>query len=165
MKLPCCTKAITHNIVVAICAKLLNFTFFSARWVSVQPATTDSTLCLCTRYPLRHGGPKQFGVLKLPEICTHDQDWKLNPRPSDLESNALSTWLQSLQSIWPNVIVKPSESINLDGWADQGLIRDLGCIRGNTVVLHLVTILPVFKQVSQIYFTKSKFLAFCHLLP
>ena len=35
------------------CSK--EFTFPLARWVPMQPATIDSTLDLCTRYPLRPG--------------------------------------------------------------------------------------------------------------
>ena len=51
----------------------------------------DSTLDLCTRYPLRLGGLRQCGIQSLPDTSTHDQHWELNPRPSDLEANALST--------------------------------------------------------------------------
>ena len=57
-----------------------------------QPATIDPTLDLCTRYPLRLGGPRQCGIWSLPDTSTHGQHWESNPRPSDLESNALSTW-------------------------------------------------------------------------
>ena len=57
-----------------------------------QPATIDPTLDLCTRYPLRLGGPRQCGIRSLPDASTHGQHWESNPRPSDLESNALSTW-------------------------------------------------------------------------
>ena len=57
-----------------------------------QPATIDPTLDLCTRYPLRLGGPRQCGIRSLPNTSTHGQHWESNPRPSDLESNALSTW-------------------------------------------------------------------------
>ena len=57
-----------------------------------QPATIDPTLDLCTRYPLRLGRPRQCGIRSLPDTSTHDQHWELNPRPSDLESNALLTW-------------------------------------------------------------------------
>ena len=57
-----------------------------------QPATIDPTLDLCTRYPLRLGGPRQCGIRSLPDTSTHGQHWESNPRPSDLESNALSTW-------------------------------------------------------------------------
>ena len=57
-----------------------------------QPATIDPTLDLCTRYPLWLGGPRQCGIRSLPDTSTHGQRWESNPRPSDLESNALSTW-------------------------------------------------------------------------
>ena len=57
----------------------------------MQPATIDTTLDLCTRYPLRLGGPRQCGIRSLPDTSAHDQHWEPNPRPSDLESNALST--------------------------------------------------------------------------
>ena len=57
-----------------------------------QPATIDPTLDLCTRYLLRLSGPRQCGFRSLPDTSTHGQHWESNPRPSDLESNALSTW-------------------------------------------------------------------------
>ena len=57
----------------------------------MQPATIDPTLDLCTRYPLRLGGPRQCGIQSLPDTSTHGQQWESNPRPSDLESNTLST--------------------------------------------------------------------------
>ena len=57
----------------------------------MQPATIDPTLDLCTRYPLRLGGPRQCGIRSLSDTSTHGQHWESNPRPSDLESNALST--------------------------------------------------------------------------
>ena len=57
----------------------------------MQPVAIDPTLDLCTRYPLRLGGPKQCGIRSLPDTSTHGQHWESNPRPSDLESNALST--------------------------------------------------------------------------
>ena len=60
-----------------------------ARWVPMQPATIDPTLDLCTRYPLRLSEPRQCG--SLPDTSTHGQHWESNPRPSDLESNVLST--------------------------------------------------------------------------
>ena len=57
----------------------------------MQPATIDPTLDLCTMYPLRLGGPRQCGIQSLPDTSTHSEQWESNPRPSDLESNALST--------------------------------------------------------------------------
>ena len=66
-------------------------TFPLASWAPVQPATIDLTLDLCTRYPLRLGGPRQCGIRSLPDNSTHGQHWESNPRPSDLEFNALST--------------------------------------------------------------------------
>ena len=56
-----------------------------------QLANIYPTLDMCTRYPLRLGGPRQGGIRSLPDTSTHDQHWKSNPRPSDLESNTLST--------------------------------------------------------------------------
>ena len=50
----------------------------------MQPATIDPTLDLCTRYPLRLGGPRQCGIQSLPNTSTHGQHWESNPRPSDL---------------------------------------------------------------------------------
>ena len=69
----------------------LPFTFPVARWAPMQPATIDPTLDLCTRYPLQLGGPRQCGIRSLPDTSTHSQHWESNPRPSDLESNAVST--------------------------------------------------------------------------
>ena len=57
----------------------------------MQPPSIDPTLDLCTRYPLRLGGPRQYGIQSLPDTSTHGQHWESNPRPSDLESKALST--------------------------------------------------------------------------
>ena len=52
----------------------------------------DSTLDLCTRQRLQMGGPRQSGAQSLHDTSTHYQCWESNPRPSDLESNALFTW-------------------------------------------------------------------------
>ena len=41
-----------------------------------QPATIDPTLDLCTRYPLRLGGPRQCGIRSLPDTSTHGQHWE-----------------------------------------------------------------------------------------
>ena len=71
-----------------------DFTFPLARWAPIQPATIDPTLDLCTTYPLQPGEPRQCGIRSLPDTSTHSQHWESNPRvprPSDLESNALST--------------------------------------------------------------------------
>ena len=57
----------------------------------MQPATIDPTLDLCIRYPLRLGGPRQCGIRSLPDTSTHSHHWESNPRPCDLEFNALST--------------------------------------------------------------------------
>ena len=67
-----------------------DFTFPLARQAPMQPATIHPTLDLCTRYPLRLDGPRQCGIRSLPDTSTHGQQWESNPRPSDLESNALS---------------------------------------------------------------------------
>ena len=56
----------------------------------MQPATVDPTLDLCTRHSLRVGGPRQCGIQSLFNTSTHGQQWESNPRPSDLEFNALS---------------------------------------------------------------------------
>ena len=85
-----------HNLQKFTERKLYNntcstdFTFPLARWAPVQPATIDPTLDLCTRYPLRLGGPRQCGIQSLPDTSAHGQHWELNPRLCDLESNALS---------------------------------------------------------------------------
>ena len=54
----------------------------------MQPATIDPILKLCTRYPLRLGGPRQCGMRSLPDTYTHGLLWESNPRSS--ESSALS---------------------------------------------------------------------------
>ena len=73
-------------------ACLTDFTFPLARWAPMQPATTDPTLDLCTRYPLRPGGLRQCGIQSLrTDTSTHGQRRESNPRPSDLHSNILST--------------------------------------------------------------------------
>ena len=61
-----------------------------AKWAPMQPATIDPTLDLCTRYPLRLGGPRQRGIRSLPDTCTHGQHWEsldlliLSPTPYPL---------------------------------------------------------------------------------
>ena len=57
-----------------------------------QPAARDPTLVPCTRYPLWLGGPRLCGIRRLSDTSTRGQQWESNSRPSDLESNALSTW-------------------------------------------------------------------------
>ena len=37
-----------------------------------------------TRYPSLLGGRRQYRMRSLPKTSTHDQQWELNPRPSDL---------------------------------------------------------------------------------
>ena len=74
-----------------------------------QPASIDPTLDLCTRYPLWLGGPRKCGIHRLPNTSTHGQHWESHPRPSDLESNALSTW--------PHVIAKKRGECKVaNGW-------------------------------------------------
>ena len=62
----------------------------------MQPAAIDLTFDLCTRCPVRLGEQRQYGIGSLPDISTHGQQWESNPRPFDLESNALSTGLHAL---------------------------------------------------------------------
>ena len=81
----------------------------------MQPATIDPTFYLCTIYPLRLGGWRQCEIPSLPDSSTHGQHWESNPRPSDLESNALCLWHRLPQvticnrqaattlNMWPNV--------------------------------------------------------------
>ena len=57
-----------------------------------QHVIIDPTLDLCTRYPLWLGGLRLCGIRSLPDTSTHGQYWESKPRPSDLESNALTTW-------------------------------------------------------------------------
>ena len=88
-----------------------------------QPATIDPTLNLCTRYPLRLGGPRQCGIRSLPNTSTHGQHWESNPRPSDLESNALSTW--------PHVPMRQKASLHSNCNAPTG------CQGYRTIILQL----------------------------
>ena len=83
-----------------------DFTFPLARWTPMQPATIEPTLDLCTRYPLRLGRPRQCGIRSLPDTSTYGQHWDSNPRPSDLESNALSTGPHALY-IWKYTYTGP----------------------------------------------------------
>ena len=66
------------------CAYSADLTFPLSRWVPMQSGTIDPTLDLCTRYPLRLGGPMQCGTQTFPDTATHEQHWESNPRPSDL---------------------------------------------------------------------------------
>ena len=66
-------------------------TFPLATWGSMQSAAIDPTLDLCTRYPLQLGGPRQCVIRSLSNTSTFGQHWESNPRPCNLESNALST--------------------------------------------------------------------------
>ena len=81
-----------------------------------QPATIHLTLDLCTRYPSQLGGLRQCGIRSLADNSTHNQYLKLNPRPSDLESNALSTWLSAPTLIflysWFEVMAEAEKSRN-----------------------------------------------------
>ena len=52
---------------------------------------SNFVLDLDTRYPLRLGGPRQYGIQSLPDTSTHGKHWESSPRLSDLESNTLST--------------------------------------------------------------------------
>ena len=45
-----------------------------------------------TWYPSLLGGQSQYGMRSLPDTSTNGQLWESSPRPSDLESNDLSTW-------------------------------------------------------------------------
>ena len=54
-------------------------------------AGSQVTLCGECTYPSLLGGQRQYGMRSLPNTSTHDQQWESNPRPSDLESNTLST--------------------------------------------------------------------------
>ena len=54
-----------------------------------QPATIDPTLDPTWS---NLGGPMWCGIQSLPDTSMHGQHWESNPRPSDLESNTLSTW-------------------------------------------------------------------------
>ena len=45
----------------------------------------------CTRYPSLLSRPREYGMRSLPDTSTHDQHWKSNLGPFDLESNVPST--------------------------------------------------------------------------
>ena len=88
---------------------------------SLQPATIDPTLDLCTRYPLRLGGPRQCGIWSFPNTSTHGQHWESNPRPFYLESNALSTWPRAPTSSEDEKVVTlnlTQDQIKLSGVSD-----------------------------------------------
>ena len=55
-------KVVVYNPDMHDCTCSSDLPFPMARWVPVQPATIDLTLDLCTRYPLRLGGPRQCGT-------------------------------------------------------------------------------------------------------
>ena len=63
----------------------------SANFLQLMPFTIFHFFC-STRYPSRLGGQRQYGIRSLSNTPIHDQQWESNPRPSDLKSNALSTW-------------------------------------------------------------------------
>ena len=85
-------KVVVYSPDIYDYARSTDFTFsWQLRWAPMQPAIIDPTLDLCTRYPLRLGGPRQYGMWSLPDTSNHDQCWESNPRPSVLNSNALST--------------------------------------------------------------------------
>ena len=64
--------------------------------LSLKPATIDPTL-ICA--PGTHyGWVVQCGIRILPDTSTHGRHWESNPRPSDLDSNAISTWTTSCTS-------------------------------------------------------------------
>ena len=58
----------------------------------MQPAAIDQPLDLCTKYPLQLGELRQCGVRSLPDTSMHNQCWESNLKPSNIESNILSTW-------------------------------------------------------------------------
>ena len=63
----------------------------SAHFLQLMPFTIF-LIFRSTRYPLLLGGQRQYGMRNLPDTSIYDQQWESNPRPSDLMSNALSTW-------------------------------------------------------------------------
>ena len=82
-----------------------------------QLATIDLTLDLCTRYPLRLGGPRQCGIQSLPDTSTYSQHWESNPRLSDLESNVLSTWPHAPTNIQVHLMFSQDDTIwNYEKW-------------------------------------------------
>ena len=73
-----------------------------------QPATIlIQTLALCTRYPVRLGGPRQCGIWSLPDISTHGQHepqtfWSWGQRPIHLATcspNSLHIMIVSMNQI------------------------------------------------------------------
>ena len=47
--------------------------------------------CSSTWYPSLLGRQRQYGLGMLPDTSIYDQQWESNPRPFDLESDALGT--------------------------------------------------------------------------
>ena len=94
---------------------MFNRLYLSSDNVSANAAnaTIDPTLDLCTRYPLWLGGPRQCGIQSLPDTSTHGQHWESNRRPSDPESNALSTGPHAPTIRYINKIVGASYNLSI----------------------------------------------------
>ena len=59
---------------------------------SAATAIHNVPILRSTMYPSLLCGQKQYGMRSLSDTSKHDRQWESNPRPSDLESNALYTW-------------------------------------------------------------------------
>ena len=94
-----------------------DFTFPLARWAPMQPATINPTFDLCTRYPLRLGGPRQCGMQSLPNNSTHDQHWESKPTPSDPECLWVE-WLLIAVNIKKKTIWQDLWEILVFGWGE-----------------------------------------------
>ena len=65
-------KVVVYSPVIHDYACSTDITFSLARRVPMQPATINPALDLCTRYPLRLGGPRQCWIRSLPDTSTYD---------------------------------------------------------------------------------------------
>ena len=79
----------------------------SAHFLQLMPIKIFPICVPPGRYPSLMGGQRQYGMRSLPHASTHDQHWESNPRPSNLASNALSTWPHApIDVLEPNMKLK-----------------------------------------------------------
>ena len=110
------------------------FTCPLARWTSMLPATIGPTLDLCTRYPLRLGGPRQCGIkscLALPHM-TNVGNWT-----PDFEISSPTPRTNTLFT-WPHARAKETCTLtNLQRWHSwwQGSVYFWHCFRDDGFTL------------------------------
>ena len=78
---------------------LQTFPFLLARWVPMQAITIDPIFNTCTRYSFWLGGLRRCEY-EVGLMLFNYHHWELNPRPSNLGSNALTTCFLSLSYLW-----------------------------------------------------------------